>query len=83
MTDRYVRVAVPRPIDDSFHYQVPEKLADQIGPGSVVVIPFGKQSLTGVVVNLVDSSPEKARKLLAVSDIPPHDPTRQELARWT
>jgi len=83
MTDRYVRVAVPRPIDDSFHYQVPEKLAGQIGPGSVVVVPFGKQSLTGVVVNLVDSSPVKARKLLAVSDIPPLDPTLLELARWT
>jgi len=83
MTARYVRVAVPRPIDDSFHYHVPEKLMDQVEPGSVVVVPFGKRSLTGVVVDMADSSPVKAKNLLAITDIPPLDPGLLELARWT
>ncbi len=83
MTTRYVRVAVPRPIDDSFHYQVPEKLVGQVEPGSVVVVPFGKRSLTGVVVGMADSSPVKTRNLLAITDIPPLDPGLMELARWT
>jgi len=83
MIVRYVRVAIPRPIDDTFHYQVPENLAAQVEPGSVVVVPFGKQSLTGVVVETADSSPVKARKLLAVAEIPPLDPGLLELARWT
>ncbi len=83
MTTCYVRVAVPRPIDDSFHYQVPEKLVGQVEPGSVVVVPFGKRSLTGVVVGMADSSPVKTRNLLAITDIPPLDPGLMELARWT
>lgn len=83
MTRHYVRVAVPRPIDETFHYEVPEKLVSVVEPGSVVVVPFGKGSLTAVVVGIADSSPVKAKKLLALADMPPLDPDLLELARWT
>ena len=83
MKARFVRVAVPRPVDDTFYYRIPDHLEDCIQPGAVVLAPFGKRTITCVVVDLADSSPVKARSLLALTGAPSLDPGLLELARWT
>ncbi len=45
-----VRVALPFPLDQTFTYAVPDVMAEQVVPGSRVVVPFGRRVETGVVV---------------------------------
>ncbi|HOT53548.1 MAG TPA: hypothetical protein PLH68_05990, partial [Anaerolineaceae bacterium] len=41
-------------IDKSFSYSVPPELRGEIQPGCLVVVPFGKQIVQGVVLALSD-----------------------------
>ncbi len=41
-------------IERTYHYSVPPELQSQIQPGSLVVVPFGKQIVQGVVLALLD-----------------------------
>lgn len=66
----YVEVAVNVPrISGVFHYHLPAALEDQIRPGQLVVVPFGKQTVQGVVIKFVDQ-PEVAdtRPVQAILD---------------
>ena len=45
----YCRVALTRPVFDTFQYRIPPSLIDAVRPGVRVVVPFGRQVLTGVV----------------------------------
>jgi primosomal protein N' (replication factor Y) len=83
MSTLFVRVALPRPVEDPFHYEVPAHLAGKITRGSIVHVPFGRQTMTGVVVELVDSSPVPARSIVALSEGPPLSPELVDLAQWT
>src|SRR5262245_50795118 len=49
---RFVEVALPVPIQKLFTYRISPGLADVIRPGARVLVPFGKQTLTGYVSNL-------------------------------
>lgn len=83
---RYARVAVPRPLYQTFLYRVPEGLADQVVPGCRVVVPFGRTQLTGWVDELVDEpedAPARVRDVLDAPDPEPVlDPELLELCRW-
>ena len=46
-------------IERTYHYSIPSTLQGQIQPGSLVVVPFGKQIAQGVVLALLDQ-PEVA-----------------------
>ncbi len=70
---RYARVAVPRPLDRTFLYRVPESLEPDIEPGRRVVVPFGRRQLTGWIDELVDDLPEAPSKIREILDVP--DPT--------
>ncbi len=83
MSALFVRVALPRPVEDTFHYEVPAHLARRITRGSIVHVPFGQRSMTGVVVELVQSSPVPARSIIALSAGPPLSPKLVDLAQWT
>jgi primosomal protein N' (replication factor Y) len=49
-----------------FDYQLPEELrGGAVGVGSMLVVPFGRREVLGVVVGLTDSSEVAAGKLLA------------------
>jgi primosomal protein N' (replication factor Y) len=48
--DRVVRVALPVPADDLFDYAVPTRIASRARPGCRVQVPFGRRTLTGVIV---------------------------------
>ena len=51
----YARIAVPRPLYQTFLYRVPEELQGQVKPGSRVIVPFGRRQLTGWVDEIVDA----------------------------
>jgi primosomal protein N' (replication factor Y) len=51
---QYVRVSVNVPqITGVFDYHLPENLIDGVGPGSLVIVPFGKQTVQGVVLKRI------------------------------
>ena len=43
-------------IERTYHYSIPPDLQGQIQPGSLVVVPFGKQIVQGVVLALPEQS---------------------------
>ncbi len=55
-----------RALRGPFDYRLPEQLRDgTVGVGSMLVVPFGRREVLGVVVGLADSSEIAADKLLA------------------
>jgi len=51
----YARVSVNIPqLSGLFDYDIPGELEGQIQPGTLVNMPFGRQTVQGVVVSLVD-----------------------------
>ncbi len=83
MSTVFVRVALPRPVENTFHYEVPALLAGKITRGSIVHVPFGQRTMTGVVVELVQYSPVPARSIIALSEGPPLSRKLVDLAQWT
>jgi len=53
----YVQVAVNLPLTSGvFDYHVPLELEGQVQPGCLVVVPFGRQSVQGIVLQLIETS---------------------------
>ena len=81
----YVEVAINLPqITDTFHYHLPADLENAVEPGSLVIVPFGRQRAQGVVLRRVDR-PEVS-KTKPVEDLVDEEPalTSQQiaLAQW-
>jgi primosomal protein N' len=52
---QYARVAVNVPkITGVFDYHLPDDLVGRVGVGCLLTVPFGKQTVQGVVLELVD-----------------------------
>ncbi len=71
-------------IDRTFHYSIPENLRRQVQPGSLVIVPFGKQIVQGVVLSLLEQ-PEVSETLPIAELLAPDTLlTRQQidLAHW-
>lgn len=69
---RYVEVAVPVPLFQTFTYSVPEDLSGDISIGSRVVIPFGRRTLTGVIIDEHSTtSLDRVRPILDTLDATP------------
>lgn len=83
MTGGFVRVAVPRPVEEVFHYRIPDHLLGRVIPGHSVTVPFGRRTINGVVIDLVDEVPLEVRSILAVSSAVPVDAGLLDLAVWT
>jgi primosomal protein N' (replication factor Y) len=85
MPAAYCNVALPVPLRTTFTYAVPEALRGQVMPGSRVLAPFRKNSLVGVVVEMVETPPEgtKIREISKVLDLlPALTPKLIELGHW-
>jgi primosomal protein N' (replication factor Y) (superfamily II helicase) len=54
-----------RALHGPFDYRLPESLQGDVGIGSMLVVPFGRRQVLGVVVGLADSSDVAEEKLLA------------------
>ncbi len=51
----YVEVAINLPqVSDTYHYHLPAELEGSVQPGSLVIVPFGKQRVQGVILRQVD-----------------------------
>lgn len=78
-----VNKAVER-VDRVFHYQIPERLRQQVGIGSLVMVPFGNQKIEGVVVGLTTQADVETLKEITalVSQCPLFHPDLLQLAAW-
>ena len=53
----FARIAVNVPqVMGEFDYQVPPEIREKVKPGCLVQVPFGKQSVQGVVLSLLDAT---------------------------
>src|SRR6202162_1233268 len=85
MTRTFCNVALAVPLRTTFTYAVPEQLRATVQPGVRVLVPFRQKSLVGVVVDLPERPPEKAkvREIARVLDvIPALTPGLIELGHW-
>jgi primosomal protein N' (replication factor Y) len=82
---RFVEVALPLPLFQTFTYAVEEGLANPVVVGSRVVVPLRSGKEVGIVVGTSDVSPLK-RKPKAVIESPDAEPavgpSLLELCRW-
>ena len=82
---RFVEVALPLPLFQTFTYAVEEGLANPVAVGSRVVVPLRNGKEIGIVVGTSDASPLK-RKPKAVLDSPDAEPAvgphLLELCKW-
>ena len=80
----FADVAVDAPVEFSrtFTYRIPPRFGVQ--PGQLVWVPFGRQTLQGIVVRLSDTSPVAATRdiLQPVEPAPLLDEARLELGHW-
>jgi primosomal protein N' (replication factor Y) len=81
----FARLAVNLPaVSGMFDYSVPPELAGQVGLGSLVTAPFGKQMVQGVVMELLDvASVADTKPLESLLDpLPVLTVPQMELAKW-
>ena len=58
----FADVIVPRHLNRSFTYRVPQRFHHQVRVGSLVQIPFGSSTVRGIVVSLSNSLPGAAER---------------------
>ncbi len=81
----YVEVAINLPqITDTYHYHLPPDLAGSVQPGSLVIVPFGKQRAQGVVLSHIDAPEVTDTRPVQdlVEDLPPLTATQLALVQW-
>lgn len=86
----FFSVALPTPMRCSFEYTAPEPLdasRSNILPGCRVLVPFGKQTLVGVVVAVADTASYAVEKLKAIIEVLDTKPILSsevlQLCQWT
>src|SRR5204863_7734122 len=85
MATRFVQVALPLPLFQTFTYAVEEGLANPIAVGSRVVVPLRNDKEVGICIGLSDISPLQ-KKPKAVLESPDAQPavggSLLELCKW-
>ncbi|MGA7827586.1 MAG: primosomal protein N' [Geobacteraceae bacterium] len=66
-----IEVAVPLPVDRTFHYSVPESLRSSVRAGVRVLVPFGRRKLTGYVLGSTAAPAGELKDVLEVLDVEP------------
>ena len=80
---RLAHVVPLSPVDGVYTYTVPGELAAEAVPGARVVVPFGRRTLTGVVVDAGDGGGSGLKAVLDVLDARPAlTPELLALTRW-
>lgn len=54
----FAEIAIPLAVHQTFTYRLPESFASEASPGCRVLVPFGKQLLTGYIVDLYQTLEE-------------------------
>ena len=79
-----IEVAVPLPLDKTFHYLVPADLAEIALSGKRVLVPFGRRKVTGYIVGIAEGTGENLREIVALLDEEPlFNPRELEFFRWS
>ena len=81
----FAQVAVNVPsVSGVYSYHIPDSLAGALGPGSLVTVSFGVQTVQGVVLGLAETSPvPKTKPILELLDpLPVLTAPQLELARY-
>lgn len=82
----FAAVALNVPLERTFHYRVPDALAEATRAGARVRVPFGRRTMIGVCVGFVEKPdvPEKRlRDIIALIDRTPLlDQRMLDLTRW-
>jgi primosomal protein N' (replication factor Y) len=81
---KFAQIVVPAPLKEPLVYSVPPSLENQIRPGTRVLVPLQKRTVTGVVMELTEETPPAQTKPITASldDEPIFDRHLLELARW-
>jgi primosomal protein N' (replication factor Y) len=85
MKESFCNVALAVPLRTTFTYAVPDVLRESAVPGSRVLVPFRNKSMVGVIIDLPERGPDKAkiRDISRVLDIVPAlPPALLELGHW-
>ena len=87
--ERYAEVAIALPLDKTFHYAVPAHLHALCKIGKRVLVPFGKRTITGYVLDHSSPLPADIKNidikeiLDVIDDAPLFDKRMLRLFRWT
>lgn len=85
---RYADVAVAAPTHASFTYAIPDELAEGVGSGVRVAVPFGRRTVMGYVLGCVQRLPKgldesKVRAIKsALDDVPVFSPPMLQWLAW-
>jgi primosomal protein N' (replication factor Y) (superfamily II helicase) len=84
MNAQYANIAFNLPVDSLFTYAIPPELKDEITTGSRVLAPFGKRNITGIVIELPESSDlESIKPIISALDAEPIVSVEMiEFCRW-
>jgi primosomal protein N' (replication factor Y) len=78
-----IEVAIPLPLDRTFHYSVPESLRPSVRQGVRVFVPFGRRKLTGYVMGPAASPAGELKDIIEILDTEPlFTPRELALYRW-
>ncbi|MFK7794956.1 MAG: primosomal protein N' [Gammaproteobacteria bacterium] len=84
-TKKFAQVGIDSPLRRLFDYRIPDSMPE-LQPGCRVVIPFGKRSLLGIVVNLIDTPSIDPSRLKTIRSAPDEkaifDAESFALIRW-
>jgi primosomal protein N' (replication factor Y) len=81
----FAQIAVNVPsVAGVFDYAIPDGLVEKLGVGKLVVVPFGKQRVQGVILRFVDQpAVADTKEILELIDpLPVLTPTQIALAEW-
>jgi primosomal protein N' (replication factor Y) len=53
---RFARVVLPIPVEQAFTYEIPDALLGRVAVGARVEVPFGRRTLSGIVVSLAETA---------------------------
>src|SRR3989304_9070898 len=67
----FLRVAVPRPLEEIFVYSCPPELEEQIHAGKRVIVPFGRQRVTGYIIDISKELPSNLSPKITKVEIKP------------
>ncbi|HUL42850.1 MAG TPA: primosomal protein N' [Bacteroidota bacterium] len=57
MPQLFADIAVPLRVDSLFTYRIPEEFRESAAVGVRALVPFGRRTVTGIIVNLTDKKP--------------------------
>ena len=82
--EKFALVVVPAPLKEPLVYSIPKALEGHLKPGTRVLIPLQKRTVTGIVIEVVGASPvAKTKSIVARLDEEPiFDHHLLKLARW-